>query len=100
MVRNGETRRRLCEALAGGTKRYHQWLPSASCFFPRHGIHASYGGKSVDLAICFECGYIDQNDIVTFHTTSAAQPVFDAVLADAGISLAPSGPPPWTLPSA
>jgi hypothetical protein len=100
MVRDVETRRRLREALAEGTKRYQQWFPGAACFFPRHGIHASHGGKSVDLSICFQCGYVYQNDMTEeFRTTSTPQPAFDAVLTNAGIPLAPSGPPPWKLPS-
>jgi hypothetical protein len=98
-VRDVETRRRLREALARGTQRYHQWFPGPACFFPRHGIHASHGGKSVDLAICFECSYVYQNDVMEFRTTEAPQPVFDAVLTDAGVPLAPSGPPPWKLPN-
>ncbi len=97
-VRDAETRGRLREALAGGTRRYQQWFPAAGCFFPRHGIHASHGGKSVDLAICFQCGYVYQNDMEqVFRTTDAPQPAFDAVLVSAGIPLAPSGPPPWKL---
>jgi hypothetical protein len=97
-VRDAPTLRRLREALARGTQRYHQWVPGPMCFFPRHGIHATHGGKSVDLAICFECSYVYQNDVEVFRTTAAPQPVFDAVLTEAGIPLAPSGPPPWKLP--
>jgi hypothetical protein len=99
-VRDAETRRRLRQALAEGTKRYQQWFPAAACFVPRHGIHASHGGKSVDLVICFQCGHVQGNGANGFRTTAAPQPAFDAVLADAGVPLAPSGPPPWELPSA
>jgi hypothetical protein len=98
-LRDAETRKRLREALAQGTRRYHQWFPGPACFFPRHGIHASYGGKSVDLVICFECGYVYQNDLKgEVHTTATPQPAFDAALTEAGVPLAPSGGPPWKLP--
>src|SRR5262249_25736189 len=30
----------------------------AKCFDPRHGIRAQHDGKTVDLVICFECGWI------------------------------------------
>jgi hypothetical protein len=96
-VRDAETLQRLREALARGTQRYHQWFLGPACFFPRHGIHASHGGKSVDLAICFECSYVYQNDRMEFRTTDAPQTEFDAVLTNAGIPLAPPGPPPWKL---
>jgi hypothetical protein len=98
-VRDPETRKRLREALGRGTQRYHQWFFGPACFYPRHGIHASHGGKSVDLAICFECSYVYQNSVMEFRTTDAPQPAFDAVLTNAGIPLAPTGPPPWNLPS-
>jgi hypothetical protein len=97
-VRDSETRKRLREALARGTQRYVQWAPGPACFWPRHGIHATYGGKSVDLEICFECSYVYQNDTPEFRTTREPQAAFDAVLTSAGIPLAPPGPP-WELPS-
>jgi hypothetical protein len=28
------------------------------CFDPRHAIRATHDGKSVDLVICFECGWV------------------------------------------
>jgi hypothetical protein len=93
-VRDAETRKHLGEALAWGTQRYHQWFPGPACFNPRHGIHASHGGKTVDLVICFECSYVYQSDRMVFRTTGAPQAVFDAVLTKAGVPLRP----PWKSP--
>jgi hypothetical protein len=97
-VRDPGTRKVLLDALENGAPRYYQWLPGDACFSPRHGIHATYRGKSVDLAICFECSHVYQDKVWQFRTTKAPQPVFDAVLSDAGIALAPAGPPPVTVP--
>ena len=65
----------------------------AKCFDPRHGIRAQRDGKTVDLVICFECGWV-----YVFHgdkeerqgvavTTGKPQAVFDKVLKDADVPL-------------
>jgi hypothetical protein len=94
-----ETRKRLRRALATGTARY-QMLNGSNCFWPRHGIRATHGGRTVDLAICFQCGHIYQSDGKQIGTSGDTQPVFNAVLKDAGLRLAPSGYPPWKLSEA
>lgn len=64
----------------------------ASCFSPRHGIHAVLGNKPVDLVICFHCQqflvYPGQKDHAVFVSKSA-QPTFDQALTDARVPLSP-----------
>jgi hypothetical protein len=63
----------------------------AKCFNPRHGIRASYEGKTVDLVICFEClsmkVYLG-DAVVTVYTTNSPQAAFDKLLRDANVPLA------------
>jgi hypothetical protein len=65
----------------------------AKCFDPRHGIRAKHDGKTIDLVICFECGWI-----YVFHddnaerrgvavTNGKPQTIFDKVLKDAEVPL-------------
>jgi hypothetical protein len=67
----------------------------AKCFDPRHGIRAAHDGKTVELLICFECEwvyvYIDgkaEGEPLSLVNRSA-EAVFDRVLRDAGVPLAP-----------
>jgi len=62
----------------------------AICFTPRHGIHATYKGKSVDVLICFECSVVVVEVNGKFRkprlpTSRASQAVLDAVLRKAGV---------------
>jgi hypothetical protein len=64
------------------------------CFEPRHGIRATAGGKTVDLVICFHCGwayvYLDQEDSTVELTIDLdQQPALDKVLTDAKVPLPP-----------
>lgn len=65
------------------------------CFSPRHGLRVKHRGKQFDLVICFHC---EQTLISTGEKTESkkwidvskmSQPVFDALLKDAGITLSP-----------
>jgi hypothetical protein len=94
-VRDPAVRERLRRALAAATPRYEAFN-GANCFWPRHGVRATHAGRTVELAICFECQHIYQGDGEHSGVSPDAQPVFDAVLRDAGVRLAPPGPP-WTL---
>jgi hypothetical protein len=67
------------------------------CFTPRHGIHATRAGATVDLVVCFECLqiylYVNGSEIrnggeVRFLTSKSPEAVFDKVLADANVPLA------------
>ncbi len=63
------------------------------CFNPRHGIRVTANGRTYDLVICFECLqiYVYEGEILqtTFNVKAFPQPVFDQVLRDAGLPLAP-----------
>jgi hypothetical protein len=63
------------------------------CFNPRHAIHAVHGRKSIDVLICFECGYlaiqIDADRLPMETIARGEQPVFDGMLTAANVPLAP-----------
>ena len=68
-------------------------IDMAKCFNPRHGIHAEYDGKAVDLVICFECNQIGvyeatSTNLKFFAISKTPKPVFDKILEDAGITKA------------
>jgi hypothetical protein len=92
VVKKGEMHTNLLAALnksigEGGNK----------CFWPRHAIRAVHEGKIVELLICFQCEWVyvylsgkDEKDAVALRDGSA-EAVFDRVLKDAGVPLAPKG---------
>ena len=84
-IRDAGQRRELLRALYKGIARSGGRM--AACFNPRHGIHATRGGKTVDLLICFECsGIAVYADTETGATTSNyPQPTFDSALQRAGV---------------
>ena len=65
----------------------------ARCFIPRHGVRAVYDGKTYDLVICFECGwvyvYVDKSDKPTVLMISESpHKALDKILTDAKVPLA------------
>jgi hypothetical protein len=66
----------------------------AKCFDPRHGIRATHDGKSMDVLICFHCGYVNlyegkgNEPIASFSIAAGAQPAFDKILKDGKVPLA------------
>ena len=62
--------------------------PSA-CFIPRHGIRATYRGKTVEVIICFEChvfavkGDLGEFDGGVYRDGSASRELFEEILAPA-----------------
>jgi hypothetical protein len=77
--------------------------PRAMCFFPRHAIRVSYGGKNVDLLICFECAQVEASGVEGFSVDGAPEALFDATLKKAGIQLSRdiesrNRPPPSSEP--
>jgi hypothetical protein len=87
-----KTRKAVLDALAKGIA--DPGKGGAKCFDPRHAIRASHGGKSVDLVICFECGWVyvfpdgKGQAVARVETDTIFQPVFDKALKDAGVPLA------------
>jgi hypothetical protein len=65
----------------------------AACFDPRHGIRVTHGSAVTDFVICFECEQVevwrDGARITTLPTTHSPQPIFDRVLQNAHVPLAP-----------
>lgn len=67
----------------------------AKCFNPRHAVRTVAAGVTVDVVICFECGNYQgyRNGTrapgPTPGISSAANPLLDQLLTDAGVSLAP-----------
>jgi hypothetical protein len=66
----------------------------AKCFDPRHALRATHDGKTVDLVICFECGWVyvyydkKAERAATLVTSSKPQETLDKILKDAGVPLA------------
>jgi hypothetical protein len=79
--------RALLRGMANSTGAY-------KCFEPRHGIHATKSNASVDLMICFECEDIKLvgRDMM-FMTDRTPEKVFNEILADAHIPIAPKRHP-------
>ncbi len=59
--------------------------PSA-CFIPRHGLRATYKGKTVDVIICYEChlfvvaGDLGEFDGGVYKDGSAAHHLFERII--------------------
>jgi len=91
MVTDAATRNRLYRSLQSGA-RWNLPFP-AMCFNPRHGIRATSGVSTVDLVICFECSQVQvwhgDSHVTTFIVGQSPEPLFDQVLCDAGLPLAP-----------
>jgi hypothetical protein len=65
------------------------------CFDPRHGIRATRGSATVEVVICFECSQIQAysgQERKWLATTARPEKVFDKVLRQAGVPLAPKAP--------
>jgi hypothetical protein len=88
-VKKDAERKAVVEAVKKGVVEGGQ---PARCFIPRHGVSATHNGKTVDLVICFECGwiyvYVDgekQNPSLTISGTP--EKPLNGVLAAAKIPL-------------
>lgn len=59
----------------------------ARCFNPRHGIHATGSGRTVDLVICYQCSSIivHENGQSTTLITGDVQGDLDAAFESAGL---------------
>jgi len=100
MVRDRSARIKLVTAFRRGVEENPGY--AAACFNPRHGIRASYAGKSVDLVICFECAqveaYSDGRERSGFLITASPEPEFDAILRSANVPLARDLKPAASIP--
>ncbi|MGI8906985.1 MAG: hypothetical protein ACR2IE_10905 [Candidatus Sumerlaeaceae bacterium] len=81
--------RKIVSAIKGSL---HVPTVYATCFSPRHGVHAQRAGKTVDLLICYECGSIAVHSTVDgggVFTDKSGRPVLDEILQKADVPLAP-----------
>jgi hypothetical protein len=86
---DGQQRRDLLAALRNGLNEGKQ---TAKCFWPRHGIRIVSHGKTTDYLICFECSHVyiySDVDVAVKPIERSHQAVFDELLKDASIPLAP-----------
>lgn len=85
------TRRKLYDALQTGAS----WnlTGTAKCFDPRHAIRVTAVDSTTDLLICFECLQVEVHSGAAqetkFIVNQKPEAVFDQVLQDAGVPLAP-----------
>jgi hypothetical protein len=67
-----------------------------ACFNPRHGIRVTHGDVVTEFVICFECRQVEVwrggKKLAFFLTSKSPQPIFDEVLQQAGLPLAPKNP--------
>ncbi|HEX3147873.1 MAG TPA: hypothetical protein VHR66_07295 [Gemmataceae bacterium] len=65
----------------------------AKCFDPRHAIRATGDGKTVDILLCYECGwaYVFVGDDSVHFTIAKGQEDLNAILKEAKVPL-PKGP--------
>ena len=95
MVKDAAVRKEIVTALDKGIAESDG--NGAKCFDPRHGIRAQRDGKTVELVICFECGWVyvfsgekEARQGVAV-TTGKPQTVFDKVLKEAEVPLPKPG---------
>jgi hypothetical protein len=86
-VKDADTRKKLVTEFVKGLEGE---INPARCFNPRHGIRATYDGKTVDLVICFECAQFKlyegkDAEPKTLLIGKGPEPAFDKVLRDAGV---------------
>jgi hypothetical protein len=91
VITDPNKRHELMKALSDAISRRPEY--SAKCFWPRHAIRAVSAGKKLDYVICFECSNFEQFEgqqkIHYGPINKDVQPLFDKVLQDAGVPLAP-----------
>jgi hypothetical protein len=90
IVKDAETRKKLLAVLKKGIADNKG--EGAKCFEPRHGIRATYDGKSADLVICFACDrirvFVNEKQVESWiYTTNSPQPSFDKVLTENKVPL-------------
>ena len=66
----------------------------ARCFEPEHAIHAEDRDDSIDIIICFHCGwayvYVNEKEVAALIAEMSGDEMFDSILKNANIPLAQS----------
>lgn len=92
-IKDKATITRMVEALRTGIRDHDGDI--AACFWPRHAIRAVKGRLTMEWVICFQCRQIhihaDGDLKVRLRTlvSGTPEPIFDEVLKNAGVPLAP-----------
>jgi hypothetical protein len=89
-VTDPERRRQLVAALQDGYARRPE--RGALCFWPRHGIRIVANGQTVEYVICFHCAQFERYSGEARAgglINPDVQPVFDNILKEAGVPIAP-----------
>ncbi len=67
----------------------------SKCFWPRHAVRTVKGDQTRDFVVCFEChtyfvyhGVEPEGAMMTPAIAGDPEPLFDRILADAGVPLA------------
>ena len=86
-----ETVNLLVKTFKSGVEEHDESV--ADCFNPRHAIKFTVDGQLFEFVICFEClqvkWKIDGKDQKGFLISASPQLIFDRILTDAGVELAP-----------
>lgn len=86
-LKNHPRRREIIEGLIQGSETNSVEM---MCFYPHHGLRATYRGKVIDLLICFGCGKVEHQPGGEFYRMNkSAQPLLDSIIVEAGIPLPP-----------
>jgi hypothetical protein len=88
-INDRAARERLTNGLRAGVVPGH----GMKCFAPRHAIRTVKGATTTDFVICFECKHVyiwrNGEQAGGFTVGKAPEPIFDEMLTEAGIPLAP-----------
>jgi hypothetical protein len=90
-IKDMNTRKELNTAFKAGCSEDDRRV--AGCFWPRHGVSTTRGGKTTDFVICFECtqyNTFEGDESVLRKITQSPLSTFNAILERSGIELAPS----------
>ena len=89
-VADPRSRRKVATALQNGITRSDG--KTKKCFWPRHGLRVVEAGRVTEYLICFQCQWIEMSpgsERTMIPTTRDPQELFNRVLTDAGVELAP-----------
>jgi hypothetical protein len=88
-IKDADIRKRLVSAFEKGVTENQDEI--AACFNPRHGVRVTFGSRTADFVICFECAQVrvysaagaEHNLLIS----ASPQAVFNQVLRDAHVPL-------------
>lgn len=90
-IADAAARRQIVSSVKSGVARGNPFVAKA-CFWPRHGIRAVSGGRTVDLLICFQCDSVAVyrgETVASDPISDSPKPLLNEYLTSAGVPLAP-----------